>query len=126
MHSANFTDLAAPDPAAAPAPAPAGASSADIAGIGGIADMEEALRQILQAVSDGHDDRIGPLVEQLGNLIHSVGPADKAGAARPQDLRRVRDLWRQTTLALASASQQASAELQRIAAGRSALRAYRW
>jgi hypothetical protein len=35
------------------------------------------------------------------------------------------DLWKQTSLALASASQQARAELQRIATGRSMLRAYR-
>ena len=109
-----------PAESAASEPAVAG-----IAGIAGVADVENTLRQILQAVSDGQDNRIGPLVEQLGTLIQSLSPADKAGAATPQDLQRVRDLWKQTALALASASQQARAELQRIAAGRSTLRAYR-
>jgi dihydrodipicolinate synthase/N-acetylneuraminate lyase len=106
-------------------------TSASIADIAGIADIEQALRQILQAVSDGQDNRIGPLVEQLGTLIQSLNPAGgtaaaaAAGAATPQDLQRVMDLWKETSLALASASQQACADLQRIAAGRSTLRAYR-
>ena len=114
-----------------PSSDPACASIAGVAGIAGIAGIERTLRQILQAVSDGQDNRIGPLVEPLGTLIQSLGPADKAGAdgadgaAAPQDLQRVSNLWKQTSLALASASQQASAELQRIAAGRSTLRAYR-
>jgi hypothetical protein len=112
-------------PAESAAPQPACASIADIAGI---ADIENALRQILQAVSDGQDNRIGPLVEQLGTLIESLDPADKAcadGAATPQDLQRVMDLWKQTSLALASASQQASDELHRVVMGRKTIRAYR-
>jgi hypothetical protein len=121
-------------PAESAAPQPACASIADIAGI---ADIENALRQILQAVSDGQDNRIGPLVEQLGTLIQSLDPAggtaaagavgaDAAdGAATPQDLQRVMDLWKQTSLALASASQQASDELHRVVMGRKTIRAYR-
>ena len=98
---------------------------ADIAGIAGVADVENTLRQILHAVSTGQDNRIGPLVEQLGTLIESLDPADKACAATPQDLQRVRNLWKETSLAIASASHEASTELQRIAAGRKTLRAYR-
>jgi hypothetical protein len=124
-------------PAESVASQPAGAGIASIAEIAGIAGIELVLRQIIQAVSEGHDNRIGPLVDQLGALFESLTPAggtaaagadaaDAAnGAATPQDLQRVRALWKQTSLALASASQQASAELQRIAAGRSTLRAYR-
>jgi hypothetical protein len=111
-------------PAEPVASQPTGASIADIAAAA-IAHIEKTLRQILRAVSDGQDNRIGPLVEQLGTLFESLDPAAQAGAATPQDLQRVRDLWKQTSLAIASASQQASAELQRIAAGRSMLRAYR-
>jgi len=124
-------------PAESAVPQPTGASIANIDAAADISGIELALRQILQAVSDGQDNRIGPLVEQLGALIQSLDPAGgtaaagavgadaAAGAATPQDLQRVMDLWKQTSLALASASQQASAELQRIAAGRSTLRAYR-
>jgi len=112
-------------PAESAAPQPAGASIANIDAAADISGIELALRQILQAVSDGQDNRIGPLVEQLGALIQSLDPAAQAGAATPQDLQHVMDLWKQTSLALASASQQARAELQRIATGRSTLRAYR-
>jgi hypothetical protein len=115
-------ESAAPQSACSTAQEPAGTV---------IAGIERTLRQILQAVSTGQDNRIGSLVEQLGTQIQSLSPADKAGAdgaacaATPQDLQRVSNLWKQTSLALASASQQASAELQRISAGRSTLRAYR-
>ena len=91
-----------------------------------LAGIEEALRQILQAVRDGQDDRVGPLVDRLGAAMESFGQAGMPGEAAPQDLNRVRDLWKQTSLALASAGQQASAELQRIAAGRKTRLAYRW
>jgi len=112
-------------PAEPVASQPTGASIADIDAAADIAHIEKTLRQILQAVSDGQDNRIEPLVDQLGTLFESLGPADKAGPATPQDLQRVMDLWKQTSLALASASHEASTELQRIAAGRSTLRAYR-
>jgi hypothetical protein len=89
----------------------------------GIADIERTLRQILQAVGDGQDNRVGPLVEQLGKIIQSVDPANATG--HEQAIGQVRTLWKQTALALASARHQAGAELHRIAAGRSSLRAYR-
>jgi hypothetical protein len=107
-----------PAESAASEPAVAG-----IAGIAGVADVENTLRQILQAVSDGQDNRIGPLVEQLGTLIQSISPADEA---EPKEVvARIQALWKQASLSLASASHEASTELQRIAAGRSTLRAYR-
>ena len=112
-------------PAEPVASQPAGAGIASIAEIAGIAGIELVLRQIIQAVSDGQDNRIEPLVDQLGTLFESLGPADKAGPATPQDLQRVMDLWKQTSLSLASASHETSTELQRIAAGRKTLRAYR-
>ena len=89
----------------------------------GIAGIELALRQIIQAVSNGRDDRVGPLVDQLGSLFESLTPADKA---EPEEaVVRIQALWKQATLAIASASHEASAELQRIATGRKTLRAYR-
>jgi hypothetical protein len=114
------------DPADPPSPV-----SADAPAGAGMAGIELALKQIIQAVSQGRDDRVGPLVDRLGAMFESLTPADRTaadgadGAATPQDLQRVRNLWKETSLALVSASQQASAELQRIAAGRSTLRAYR-
>ncbi len=110
-------------PAEPVASQPAGAGIASIAEIAGIAGIELVLRQIIQAVSEGHDNRIGPLVDQLGTLFESLTPADKAGSE--EAVVRIQALWKQATLAIASASHEAGAELQRIAAGRSTLRAYR-
>lgn len=89
-----------------------------------IEGIELVLRQIIQAVSEGHDDRVGPLVDQLGSLFESLTPADKS---EPEEaVVRIQSLWKQATLAIASASHEASTELQRIALGRTGLRAYRF
>jgi hypothetical protein len=98
----------------APASAPAEA---------GVAGIELVLRQIIQAVSQGRDDRVGPLVDRLGAMFESLTTADEA---EPKEtVARIQALWKQATLAIASASQHARTELQRIAAGRKTLRAYR-
>ncbi|MCX7429330.1 MAG: hypothetical protein NTW96_27365, partial [Planctomycetia bacterium] len=128
MQRTNPTDPTLPEAAGLPSSDPACTSVADITCIAGI---ELVLRQIIQAVSEGRDDRVGPFVDRLGALFESLTPADRTaangadGAATLQDLQRVSNLWKQTALAIASASQQASAELQHIAVGRSTLRAYR-
>lgn len=131
MQRTNPTDPTLPEEAGLPSFDPACTSVADIADIAGIAGIELVLRQIIQAVNQGRDDRAGPLVDRLGALFESLTPADRTaadgadGAATLQDLHRISNLWKQTALAIASASQQASAELQHIAVGRSTLRAYR-
>lgn len=89
----------------------------------GIADIERALQQILQAIRDGQNDGVDQLVDQVGTLVESLDPAE--ADAQPQAVRRVRSLWNQATLALATTGQQARDELRRLAAGRTSLRAYR-
>ncbi len=117
MHHNNPTDPTLPEATGLPSPDPAGASSPGIAGI------DLVLRQIIQAVSEGRDDRVGPLVDRLGALFESLTPTDKA---KPEEaVARIQALWKQATLAIASASHEAGAELQRIAAGRKTRRAYR-
>lgn len=101
------------------APDPAGAGMAGIAGLAGI---ELVLRQVIQAVSEGRDDRVGPLVDRLGAMLKSFTPADNAECE--QAVARIQALWKQATLAIASASHEAGAELKRIAAGRKTRRAY--
>jgi len=101
-------------PACPAAPAPAGTVMAGI---------ELVLRQVIQAVSEGHGDRVAPLVDQLDTLLESLTPADKADSE--DAVMRTQALWKQATLAIASASQQAAAELNRVATGRKTLRAYR-
>ncbi len=88
-----------------------------------LADIERALQQILQAVRDGQDDGIDQLVGQVGTLVESLDAAE--ADAQPQAVQRVRSLWKQTALALATARQQANAELHRVTTGRRTIRAYR-
>jgi len=92
-------------------------------GAAGIADIEHALRQILQAVRDGQDDSIDQFVDEVGELVKSLEAAE--ADAQPQAVRRVRSLFKQTALALATTGQQARGELRRLAAARTSLRAYR-
>jgi len=89
----------------------------------GLADIERALQGILQAVRDGQDDSIDQLVNQVGELVESFEAAE--ADAQPQVVRRVRSLFKQTALALATAGQQARARLRRVATGKKSLRAYR-
>jgi len=110
------------DPADPPSPAPADAPAGAPAGAG-MAGIELVLKQIIQAVRDGHDERVEPLIDRLGAMFESFTHADEA---EPKEVvARIQALWKQVSLSLASASHEASTELQRIAAGRKTLRAYR-
>ena len=59
----------------------------------------------------------------MGTLFKSLNAAE--AHADPQAVLRVRALFKQAAIAMATASQQARSELKRLSAGRRSLRAYR-
>lgn len=89
----------------------------------GIAGIERALQDIIQAIGNGRDDGIEKLMDQMGTLVESLDAAE--AHADPQAVLRVRALFNQATLALATASQQARGELKHLSVGKRSLRAYR-
>ncbi len=89
----------------------------------GLANIELALQHILQAIGDGQSDGIEKLTDQMDTLVKSLDAAE--AHADPQAVMRIQALFKQATLAMATASQQARGELKRISAGRRSLRAYR-
>jgi hypothetical protein len=89
----------------------------------GIAGIEQALQHILQAVSNGRDDDIEKLMDQMGDLVESLDAAEAHADA--QAVLRIRTLFNQATLAMATASQQARGEHKHLSVGKRSLRAYR-
>jgi len=94
------------------------------AALTGITGIENKLRRLLDAVRAGRDDRLEAHLAELGDAIAALESAAASDVA-PEDLARIRDLWKQAALALASATQNARGELQRVTAGRKTLKAYK-
>jgi hypothetical protein len=89
-----------------------------------LCDIESRLRQIIEAVQTGQDDQLDELLDELDALVMSM---ESAGAAEadPEELARIRNLWKQAALALAAAGQDAKGQLVRVVAGQKTLKAYK-
>ena len=89
-----------------------------------LCEIESKLRGIINAAQAGRDDKLDVLLDELDELIGAADSSPVANASA-QDLARVRGLWKQAALTLASAKVAAGDELRRSAAGRKTLRAYK-
>ena len=90
----------------------------------GLEGIEARLRQILDTVKVGQDDRLDPLLDELEELVASLDFSAARGSD-PERLARIRVLWKEAALTLATAGQGARSELRRISTGRKTIAAYR-
>jgi len=88
----------------------------------GLSDIENRLREILDAVRAGRNERLDPLLDELEALVAAFEAA--AGSAAREDIERIRALWEEAALTLATAGQAARGELRHVATGRKTLKAY--
>lgn len=86
--------------------------------------IESRLREILDSVKVGRSERLDPLLDELGELVADFDPA-VAKQTSPEHLERVRLLWKEAALTLATTGAGARSELLHLSTGRKTLKAYK-